>query len=358
MRPRLQGVRLYALSRAGEPPEEVDHLIWPPPGHSKLAGIEDSKALAERAEREEYHRLLYVAMTRAEDRLYICGWEGSQKREAGVVWYDLVREGIAGLLGPVSGSAKVRRMESLQTKEAKADKSEPERRDVPPLPDWALTPARPERARRRLTPSRLTPPPDGRAEGASAWQPPLGPRALSADHRFARGRLVHALLQHLPEIDPEHQERAARAFVAGRGLGLAPELKEEIVAETLGIARNPSFAPLFRPGSLAEVAVVAKIGEGEDGFELEGQIDRLAILEDGLLILDYKTNRPPPKVVEDVAEAYIDQLAAYRLALKRLFPGHSLRAALLWTDGARLMEIPSTSLDSAEQRIVAAPAKP
>ncbi len=186
----------------------------------------------------------------------------------------------------------------------------------------------------------------------------LGPRALSADHRFARGRLVHALLQHLPEIDPEHQERAARAFVAGRGLGLAPELKEEIVAETLAIARNPSFAPLFRPGSLAEVPVVAKIGEGEDGFELEGQIDRLAILEDGLLILDYKTNRPPPKVVEDVAEAYIDQLAAYRLALKRLFPGRSLRAALLWTDGARLMEIPSTSLDSAEQRIVAAPAKP
>ena len=358
MRPRLQGVRLYALSRADEPPEEVDHLIWPPPGHSKLAGIEDSKALAEQAEREEYHRLLYVAMTRAEDRLYICGWEGSQKREAGVVWYDLVRDGLGGLLGPVNGSAKIRRMESPQTQAAKGGENEPAQRAVPTLPDWALTPAPRERARRRLTPSRLTPPPDGRAEGASAWQPPLGPRALSADHRFARGRLVHALLQHLPEIDPEHQERAARAFVAGRGLGLAPELKEEIVAETLAIARNPSFAPLFRPGSLAEVPVVAKIGEGEDGFELEGQIDRLAILEDGLLILDYKTNRPPPKVVEEVAEAYIDQLAAYRLALKRLFPGRSLRAALLWTDGARLMEIPSTSLDSAEQRIVAAPAKP
>jgi ATP-dependent helicase/nuclease subunit A len=357
MPPRLQGVRLYALPRAGERPDEVGHLIWPPAGLSKLAGIEDSKASADRAEREEYHRLLYVAMTRAEDRLYICGWEGLQKRESGIAWYDLVKDGIGGLLGRVNGNAKVRRMESPQTEAAKGDECEPERRDVPPLPDWAFSPARPEHARRRLTPSRLTPPPDGRAEGASAWQPPLGPRALSADHRFARGRLVHALLQHLPEIEPEYQERAARAFVAARGPKLYPELREEIVAETLAIVRNPSFGPLFRPGSLAEVSVVAKIGDGEDGFELEGHIDRLAILEDELLILDYKTNRPPPNIVEEVAEAYIDQLAAYRLALKRLFPGHSLRAALLWSDGARLMEIPSTSLDSAEQRITAVPTK-
>ena len=99
MPPRLQGVRLYALPRAGERPDEVGHLIWPPAGLSKLAGIEDSKASADRAEREEYHRLLYVAMTRAEDRLYICGWEGLQKRELGIAWYDLVKDGIGGLLG-------------------------------------------------------------------------------------------------------------------------------------------------------------------------------------------------------------------------------------------------------------------
>jgi ATP-dependent helicase/nuclease subunit A len=106
------------------------------------------------------------------------------------------------------------------------------------------------------------------------------------------------------------------------------------------------------------VPVVAKIGDGEHGYELEGQIDRLAILEEELLILDYKTNRPPPKVVEDVAPAYIDQLASYRLALKRMFPGRGLRAALLWTDGPNLMEIPSTSLDGAEERILGPRAKP
>ncbi len=361
MRPRLQGVRLYALPRAGEPPEEVGHLIWPPAGHSKLAGIEDSKALAERAEREEYHRLLYVAMTRAEDRLYICGWEGLQKREAGAVWYDLVRDGLGGLLADVVGpdGAHVRRMESPQTQAAKGDESEPEQRAVPPLPDWALTPARPERARRRLTPSRLTPPTDGRAEGAFAWQPPLGPRALSANHRFARGRLVHALLQHLPELDPEHQELAARAFVAARGADLAQELQEEIIAETLAIAGDRALCALVPPGQPGRGA-----GRGQDRRgrgRLSSSRARSTGSPSSRTSCSSSTTRPiarRPRRSRRWREAYIDQLAAYRLALKRLFPGRSLRAALLWTDGARLMEIPSTSLDSAERRILAGPAKP
>ncbi|MEX1059530.1 MAG: PD-(D/E)XK nuclease family protein, partial [Methyloceanibacter sp.] len=124
--------------------------------------------------------------------------------------------------------------------------------------------------------------------------------------------------------------------------------RDEIIAETLAIVREASFAPLFRPGSLAEVPVVARIG----AYDLEGQIDRLAVVEGGLLILDYKTNRPPPKTLAEVAPAYVAQLAAYRTALKGLFPGLTLRAALLWTDGPRLMEIPSTSLDAAEARIL------
>jgi ATP-dependent helicase/nuclease subunit A len=244
----------------------------------------------------------------------------------------------------------VRRMESAQAKVVRSPDAEEEKRPAAPLPDWALAPARPERSRRRLAPSRLALSPDGTPQRGEAEQPPLGPRALSQGGRYARGRLVHALLQHLPEVGAEDQERAARAFVAARGAGLAQELKDEIVAETLAIVREASFTPLFQPGSLAEVPVAAVIGEGESAYELEGQIDRLAMLNRELLILDYKTNRPPPLTLQEVAPAYIAQLAAYRLALQRLFPGYALRAALLWTDGPRLMEIPSTSLDAAECR--------
>ena len=349
MRPRLQGVRLYPIVRAGEPAGEVGHLIWPPKGLSDLSGIEASKAQLDSAEIEEYHRLLYVAMTRAEDRLYVCGWHGLQKPKPGVVWYDLVKDGLAGHLTAQVGSdgQSLSRMESHQTELAKPPEAKSEQVTPEPLPAWALVSAPPERPRPKLAPSRLS---LGLEEVADALpdQPPLGPLALSENSRYARGRLVHALLQHLPEVDAKDQERAARAFVAVRGIELTQYLQEEIVVESLAIVRDASFAPLFRPGSLAEVPVVARIG----GYDLEGQIDRLAKIDGGLLILDYKTNRPPPKTLDEVAPGYIAQLAGYRQALKVLYPDLALRAALLWTDGPRLMEIPSTSLDDSERRLL------
>ncbi|MGV1013736.1 MAG: double-strand break repair helicase AddA [Methyloceanibacter sp.] len=346
MTPRLQSPYIFPLPRRGEPPDEIGHLVWPPAGHSNLAGLVDAKAAMQQAEREEYNRLLYVAMTRAQDRLYICGWEGVQARQKNC-WYDLVADGLAGRLTEIAGTdgVVVRRMESAQEKPVAGPDATSAQTDPPPLPPWALEPAPPERSGAKFAPSRLA---LGTA-GGEAEPPPLGPLAQSDRHRFARGRLVHALLQHLPEMPPETQEKAARAFAALRGAGLPAELIEEIVTETLAIVRDASFAPLFQPGSLAEVPVVARIGEGETAFALEGQIDRLVILDQALLILDYKTNRPPPETPEDVAQAYINQLAAYRTALRKLFPGRTVRAALVWTDGPKLMEIPASLLDAAER---------
>jgi ATP-dependent helicase/nuclease subunit A len=156
----------------------------------------------------------------------------------------------------------------------------------------------------------------------------------------------------------EDRERAARVFVAARGAVLPETMQSEIVSESLAIANDPNFAPLFAEGSLAEVPVVALLGTDTAQQALSGQIDRLVVHGDELLILDYKTNRPPPSRPEEVAPAYISQLAAYRFALRRLFPGKSVRAALLWTDGPRLMKIPSTMLDDAERRMLQPPAKP
>jgi ATP-dependent helicase/nuclease subunit A len=321
-------------------------------GRNDLEALTDAKDAVRRGEIEEYHRLLYVAMTRARDRLYVCGWQGQNDKPETDSWYELVKDGLGGHLieAACHDGTTVRRMESPQTKEVTIAPSEQTDTVTVPLPDWARLPAPAERARPTLAPSRLALGADGTVRGTE--QAPLSPRALGKDARYARGRLVHALLQHLPNVAPESQERAARAFVALRGAGLDHALLDEIIAETLTVIRNPDFAPLFQPGSLAEVPVVAKLGEGEDAFALDGQIDRLAVLDRELLIVDYKTNRPPPKAPEDVAPDYIAQLAAYRAALARLYPGRRLRAALLWTDGPRLMEIPSTLLDDAERRIL------
>ena len=351
MTPRVQGPRLYPLGRRDVPPDEIGHLVWAP-GGADLQMLEEAKERQKQADLEEYNRLLYVAMTRAQDRLYVCGWQG-QKEPDGLSWYRLVKDGLAGVLTEAEDEAgrAVLRLASPQEKPMGRTETSKERPAQPSLPDWARRPAMPEPSRLKLTPSGIG---AGVEQGHAAYfmeQPPLGPRALAADSRYARGRLVHALLQHLPEVGAADQERAARAFVAARGSDLTSAILEEVVVETLAIVRKPDFAPLFAPGSLAEVPVVARIGEGAEGFDLEGQIDRLAILDDALLVLDYKTNRPPPTRQEDVSPAYIAQLAAYRVALTSLFPERVIRTALLWTDGPRLMEIDSSFLDAAERRI-------
>jgi len=102
------------------------------------------------------------------------------------------------------------------------------------------------------------------------------------------------------------------------------------------------------------VPIVAEIprpqGQGP-ALRLAGKIDRLVRDLDSILIVDYKTNRPPPEDVADVAEAYLLQLAAYRLAVSRIFSEQRVRAAILWTDGPRIMEIPGDMLDAAQQRL-------
>lgn len=356
--PRPQNPQLLSMPRAGGAAGTVDHLIWPPAKHSTLDLLAGSKRALRDADQEEYHRLLYVAMTRAADRLYVCGWEGSRSRDKDC-WYTLLRDGLAGILTETEGDGgrKVWRLENDSKVVAKNAEPESVANVEAALPRWASTPAPPERRPPQIIPSRLGVPVRG-VEQDTSDQPPLGPRELAGDNRFSRGRLVHTLLQYLPSVADEGRERAARDFVAVRGRSLDEPTREEIVTESLAILRHPDFAPLFGPGSLGEVPLVAKLGEGEDAVELSGQIDRLAILGDGLLILDYKTNRPPPTELKDVAPGYIGQLAAYRRALREMFGTLPLRAAIVWTDGPKLMEIPSTLLDSAEASILAAGAQP
>ncbi len=347
IRPKPQGASIHLLARHGVPPDEVGHIVWPA-GANTLSHIEEAKGVSRKAELEEYHRLLYVAMTRARDRLYVCGWSQKDAAEK-ASWYELVDQGLQGLLTETAGydGKPVRRLTSKQTVTAKVSDAAAAGMCAAPLPDWASKLALPERPRELLTPSGLGAL-MGDPDSPYVEQPPLGPRQLADDRRFARGRLTHTLLQHLPQIAPAEQEQAARAFVAARGHDLPEELREEVVSESLSIAQSPVFAPLFRPGSLGEVPIVARFPKGD----LSGQIDRLAVLDDALLVLDYKTNRPPPETPDEAAPAYVAQLAAYRAALRLMFPGRALRAALLWTDGPKLMEIPSNLLDRAERRIV------
>ncbi len=195
-----------------------------------------------------------------------------------------------------------------------------------PLPNWVYQPppAEPDPPR-PLAPSR----PSG------AEPPALSPLVAQGRDRFRRGLLVHRLLQSLPELPIEEREIAARRFLALRTHGLMPEEQDEIRREVLAVLDHPEFAALFGPGSQAEVPLVGLIG----GHALSGQIDRLVVAESGVLIVDYKSLRPPPATADEVAPIYLRQLAAYQAALARIYPDREIRCALLWTEGPRLMPI-------------------
>ena len=130
-------------------------------------------------------------------------------------------------------------------------------------------------------------------------------------------------------------------------------VRASIVRETLAVLTDPAFAPVFGARSRAEVAIVAEIPSPNAGptLRIAGQIDRLVELENEILIVDYKTNRPPPRDLADVPRAYVHQLAAYCMAVERAFTVERVRAALLWTEGPRLMELSGATLEQAKREL-------
>jgi len=153
--------------------------------------------------------------------------------------------------------------------------------------------------------------------------------------------LIHRLLQALPDLPDSARAAAAERFLAQRAADLPESARAEIVAETLRLLADPAFALLFGPGSRAEAPIV---GELPGGLAIAGQIDRLLVTEREVLIVDFKTNRPAPRTPAETAEPYLRQMAAYRLALGKIYPAKSIRCALVWTEEPRLMELPADLL--------------
>jgi len=163
----------------------------------------------------------------------------------------------------------------------------------------------------------------------------LSPLAAQGRDRFKRGLLVHRLLQSLPELSEADRATAARRFLALPLHGLDAAEQDEICAETLAVLADPGLAELWGPDAQAEVPVVGLIDE----HALSGQIDRLVVTQSRVLIVDFKTVRPAPATEDAVPAIYLRQLAAYRAALQRIYPGRRVDCALLWTDGPLLMPI-------------------
>jgi ATP-dependent helicase/nuclease subunit A len=120
------------------------------------------------------------------------------------------------------------------------------------------------------------------------------------------------------------------------------------------ILDDPTFAPIFDETSRAEVGVAGTLTIGGTARSISGTIDRLAVTEAQVLIVDYKTNRPPPERLEEVPDAYVSQLALYRALLMPLYPDRRVRATLLFTETPQLVALPEAAMDAALARLTRA----
>jgi ATP-dependent helicase/nuclease subunit A len=318
-------------------------VIWAGRKEDDVPSVAAARDAAKSEAENEYRRLLYVAMTRAADRLIICGADGRTKRPERC-WYDLVRGPLEDFLVEEDDSGeKVLRFRRTPAGAvaAPAPAAVPEKVAPREFPAWLRQPAPAEAPLAvPLTPSSAF------DEDISLIAPSAG-SAADRQKALERGRLVHRLMQALPDIPPERRQDAAKRYLANAATDYVEAERAAMARQALAILDDENFAEIFAPGSRAEVPIVGRIARAGGGpIPVAGQVDRLAVTGDSVLIADYKTDRFVPDRLDEVAP-YVTQLALYRAVLARIFQGKTVRAALLFTDGPKLMEVPAAAMDKA-----------
>jgi ATP-dependent helicase/nuclease subunit A len=316
-------------------------VVWPGKKADDSSAMASARLATLAEARDEYRRLLYVAMTRAADRLIICGADGERKRPDGC-WYDLVRATLdPQLVEETDGGEKVLRFRQAAAEPAAvAPAGVPAKTAEPELPSW-LRQAAPVQAPR---PAPLAP--------SSAFEEEIGQKVpgTAGDRQKAlqRGQIVHRLMQSLPDIAPAARKAALQHYLGNAARDLSPDERAEIARHALAILEDNKFADVFAPGSRPEVPIIGRISRSDgEPLLVAGQVDRLIATDKAVLVVDYKTDSVVPDRLDNVPAAYIAQLALYRAVLTRIYPGKHVRAALIFTAGPLLVEISSSTLDAA-----------
>ena len=307
-------------------------IPMPPLPKERIVGpLAERKAQADEAALQEHWRLMYVAMTRAEEALFIGGsLPPSAKGEPHPdSWYarlkTLFDEGDA-LDDPIWGA----RWEFGSRPRAAVEQDQPDHREAPVLPRWAVTPPPAEaRPPRPLAPSSL-----GQAEAA---EPPVtGQETIVAARR---GVLLHRLFERLPDVSGDRRSLAL-AWLAKHGSDFEEAERNAMVASALSVIEDPRFAAVFSARSLAEVPFSAVVG----GQVVQGAVDRLWFDADAVRVVDFKTAARPPSEIDDIPETTLRQMAAYHAAFGVLYPGRVIEIAVLYTHTPEIFVLPESLL--------------
>ena len=311
--------------------------VWSPRKDADTPELAAARSIADAKAEEEHRRLLYVALTRAQDRLIIAGhWHGGGKEgHHKKSWYALCadamnafapeeNEGVRrhGVPGPLMGGEGAARGRQGG------------------VPDWALRPPPVDGPARRLSA------PTGLLSRRTPVLAPFGPHR---EAQMKRGRLIHSLLQYLPELPEVQREAAGRDFL-GRDVELDDAQRSEMLGAAMGVLHDPAMAEVFAPGGRAEAAVIGTDAKLLGNTIINGRVDRLVVTPERVLVVDFKTDQPAPDKVSGVAATYMTQMAAYWAVLKQAYSGREVVAALCWTDGPKLMVLPEVDLLAALKR--------
>lgn len=319
--------------------------VWLLKGASGHPAIAEAKAALAKAEREESMRLLYVAMTRARDRLYVTGYQSGKKRPDGC-WYDVAADAVMAGANEIADDAGRRVWQIGDTaREVLAASMAPdasagapeERAPAPALPGWARqnAPVEPG-ANARFAPSAAADHEADFAQGA----------ARNPEESRLAGLLIHRLLQALPAAPAIERAALASAIAADYAHLLPASTRQQAAHEALSVIDHPDFRHLFAQAALTEAELAGELTVAGNGSLALGQVDRVIWLEGEYLVLDYKTGLYVPHTVEEAPLAHLAQVALYRHMLARILTDRPVRAALLYTRGPALLELPGHALDT------------
>jgi ATP-dependent helicase/nuclease subunit A len=346
-----QRLRLIQLPRDSAMPHMPGVVVWAGKKADDPAPVAAARAAMLGEIEDEYRRLLYVAMTRAADRLIIGGClPGNMNSVRKLSWYDLIGKGLhnSGLhLQTIETSDGVVKRYTrpedgaLATGAAAITKAAPVE-----LPSWLHVRAPSETAADVLLR------PSGPAEDEGR-QFRTGESVQTRAKALRRGTLVHRLLQSLPDVATERRRDAALNYLARNAADWGGGERDTLTEQVLALIADTRFAPVFATGSRAEVSIVGRLERpGRPSALVSGQIDRLVVTPHEVLIVDFKTNQAPPATAAEAPSAYVRQLSLYRAVLQKLYPQRAIRAALLWTETPELMEISAPALDAELASIV------
>jgi len=308
-----------------------------------------SRTIRDAAE-DEYRRLLYVGMTRAEERLVVCGYRGRMSPKPDI-WHSLVEAGLAAspyaARNAETGALTYRVNPPHAAAAGNASPADRQRSSYPPLPPLPETAA----AAASLSPSAASALLDPPVELAATGGSPVFDPAEEPSFAIARGAAIHRLLQVLPGLDATEREAAGLRYLATAGAGWTDEDRRRAWRSVEAVLSDPQFAPVFAAGSRAEATIAGTLRIGGQQRAVSGVIDRLAVTPTQVLCVDYKTNAAPPRTLDEVPQAYVVQMALYRALLAGVYPGRDIKAALLFTEAPRLIDLPPAVLDAALERL-------